>query len=81
MCRWGDLVMVTVPRVWRGKGLPKHKTTGIDRCIAPTMAYLVAQGFDTVASCCTHGQTPWARISLRDGTEIRWPSPSWGQAA
>ena len=61
MCTWGDTVVLIV------HGGP----VDVDRCIAPLVELLNANGIDggTIASCCGHGHRP-GRITLASGREI-----------
>lgn len=65
MCDHGDTVPMWLPSVaangWRYRP--------VDRCIAPLVAALRGAGFETVASCCGHGNRPTS-IALADGREI-----------
>ncbi len=64
MCKWdgGDYTNTKVLKI-------KEIYRNIDKCIYNLVKTLNASGFETIASCCGHGQRP-ARISLRGGKEL-----------
>jgi len=71
MCEHGDTVPVRVKvtswLAWEGVDTWKDKQ--IDRCIAPIVRRIQAEGIDMLASCCGHGRGQ-ASIIFTDGQQV-----------
>ena len=71
MCEHGDTVTVRVRVVARlsHTGRARLVRKPIDRCIAPIVRALQAEGLDMLGSCCGHGQAD-GEILLADGRTL-----------
>lgn len=65
MCKWGDEVLMWLPRSRDPSSMKQWK---VDRCIAPKIKELRAQGIETWGACCLHGKRHFATIAIANSS-------------